>query len=162
MAVDRTDAKILNLVQQDNRMTTERIGEIVGKSPTAVVRRLKRLRDDGVIEADVALVSEKAVGFSVEFFVLCTLERDSPEAISRFMDALRAEPRVTSALMVAGETDFVFTVVARDMEEYQSLHQHYRDEFPGVTSITSLAVLERVKRGRVVLVESDSPEMDEV
>jgi len=60
--LDERDRAILDLVQRDNRLTSDAIGERVGLGATAVQRRLKRLRDLGVIEADVAIVSPKAVG----------------------------------------------------------------------------------------------------
>ncbi|TIQ75268.1 MAG: AsnC family transcriptional regulator, partial [Mesorhizobium sp.] len=62
MDLDRVDRKLLNAVQRDNRLTTAELGELAGLSATACQRRLKRLRDEGVIEADVAIVSPQAVG----------------------------------------------------------------------------------------------------
>ncbi|HYZ61850.1 MAG TPA: winged helix-turn-helix transcriptional regulator, partial [Acetobacteraceae bacterium] len=59
-SLDRFDLKLLDLVQRDNRLTSEALGDRVGLSATAVQRRLKRLREEGVIEADVAVVSPKA------------------------------------------------------------------------------------------------------
>lgn len=144
MRIDRKDARILALVQGNNRLTSEQIGEQIGLSHTGVVRRLKRLRDHAVITADVALVSAEAVGFPVRVNVSCSLERDHPDTYDRFIEALRAEPAVISADSVMGEADFTFTVVARSMEHIRELVRRYSQAFPSLRKVTSLVVLEVV------------------
>ena len=61
-SIDRADRALLEAVQKNNRLTSEELAQIVNLSPTACQRRLKRLREEGVIEADVAIISPKAVG----------------------------------------------------------------------------------------------------
>ena len=85
--------------------------------------------------------------------VSCSIERDRPDTYDRFMDARRADPMVISADAVMGKAEFTFTVVARDMEAFATLLRRYTDAFPGLTNVTSLAVLEAVKRGLAVPVE---------
>lgn len=153
MRIDSKDASILNLVQLNNKMTAEEIGKAVGLSYTAVVRRLKRLRDHSIIVADVAIVSPEAAGFPVRVHVSCSIERNPSDTYDRFMDALRADPMVISADVVIGKPDFVFTVVARDMESFAALVRRYTDAFPSLTRLTSLAVLQAVKRGSALSVE---------
>ncbi len=158
MKVDRIDLKILELVQHNNRLTSEQIGDTVGLSPTAVVRRLKRLRSNKIIIADVSIVSAKAVGYPISFFVLCSLEREQADTVDRFVEAVRTEPTVTSASMVAGETDFVLTVVARNIEAYHQLLRRYSDVFPGLRNVSSFAVLDQIKVGYAIPVTVDDPE----
>lgn len=71
-------------MQHDNRLTSDVLGERVGLSATAVQRRLKRLRDTGVIEADVAVIAPKAVRQRVQMIVLVSLERERADIIDRF------------------------------------------------------------------------------
>lgn len=80
MGYDRTDAHILKIVQKNNRLTSEAIGELAGLSATACQRRLKRLRSEGIIEADSSIVSPKAVGRPIEMFALVTLERERSDS----------------------------------------------------------------------------------
>ncbi|TIQ16692.1 MAG: Lrp/AsnC family transcriptional regulator, partial [Mesorhizobium sp.] len=94
MDLDRIDRKILNVVQRNNRLTTEELGELAGLSATACQRRLKRLRDAGVIEADVAIVSPEAVGRPLLLLVSITLERDRADIIDRFKQAIRRTPEI--------------------------------------------------------------------
>lgn len=153
MRIDAKDAKILNLVQRNNKLTMNEIGDEIGLSHTSVVRRLQRLRDCAVIFADVALVSPEAVGYPIRVNVSCSLERDRPDTYDRFIAAVRDDPLVISADVVMGKADFTFTVVARDMEAFSALVHRYNDAFPSLTSLTSLAVLQAVKRGLVIPVE---------
>ncbi|TJW74645.1 MAG: AsnC family transcriptional regulator, partial [Mesorhizobium sp.] len=81
MDLDRVDRKLLNAVQRDNRLTTAELGELAGLSATACQRRLKRLRDEGVIEADVAIVSPQAVGRPMLMLASISLERERVDII---------------------------------------------------------------------------------
>ena len=153
MRIDAKDAKILNLVQLNNQLSNGEIGDEVGLAPSGVSRRLQRLHDRSVIFADVSLVAPEAVGYLVRVNVSCTIERVRPDTHDRFMAALQTDPMVVSADVVIGKADFTFTVVARDMEAYDKLIARYQEEFPSLTSVTSLAVLRSVKRGLKIPVE---------
>lgn len=150
MTIDAMNAKILALVQLNNKLTAEEIGAEIGLSHTGVVRRLRRLREESVIVADVAVVSPEAVGFPVRVNVSCSIERDRPDTYDRFMDALRNDPLIVSADMVIGKADFTFTAIASDMDAFGTLLKRLTDAFPSLTSVTSLAVLESVKRRTVI------------
>lgn len=151
--IDAKDAKILNIVQRNNQLSNYEIGEEVGLAHSAVSRRLQRLHDRSIIFADVALVAPEAVGYPVRVNVSCSIERDRPDTYDRFQAALQADPMVINADAVMGNADFTFTVVARDMDAYLKLIEHYQKAFPSLTSVTGLAVLQSVKRGLKILVE---------
>lgn len=103
MGYDRTDAHILKIVQKNNRLTSEAIGELAGLSATACQRRLKRLRSEGSIEADVSIVSPKAVETPIEMFVLVTLERERSDIIDRFKKAIKSSVEVVNGFYVTGD-----------------------------------------------------------
>lgn len=153
MFIDQKDAKTLNIVQQNNRLSTNENGNEIGLSHSGVSRRLQRLHNRAVIPADVALVSPEAVGYAVRVNVSCSIERDRPDTYDRFVGALQAGPMVVSADAVVGKADFTFTVIARDMDAYSALIGRYREAFPSLTSVTGLAVLQPVKRGLKIPVE---------
>src|SRR5438552_278616 len=81
--LDRIDIGILQAVQQNNRLTSEELGERVGLSATACQRRLKRLRAEGVIESDISVISPKAVGRPVSMLVLVSLERERADIVDK-------------------------------------------------------------------------------
>src|SRR4051794_18259806 len=146
-ALDEFDRKILDLVQRDNRLTSESIGERVGLSATAVQRRLKRLRDTQVIEADVSIVSPKAVGRNLQMMVMVSLERERADIIDRFKRSLRATTEVMSGYSVTGEADFVLFVSATDMEEYEAFTRRFFYGNPDVKNFKTMIVMDRVKVG---------------
>ncbi len=147
MVLDGFDRKILDLVQHDNRLTSETIGEHVGLSPTAVQRRLKRLREARVIEADVAIVSPKAVGQSLQMLVMVSLERERVDIIDRFKRSIRAAPEVMNGYSVTGEADFVLVVSATDMEAYESFTRRFFYGNPDIKTFKTMVVMDRVKVG---------------
>ena len=81
--LDSIDRKLLTVIQQDARLTAEQLGHACGLSPTAALKRLKRLRADGVIEKEVAVVSPKALGYNIMAIVMVSLEREDRNVIDR-------------------------------------------------------------------------------
>jgi Lrp/AsnC family transcriptional regulator, leucine-responsive regulatory protein len=148
--IDRIDVRILEAIQKNNRLTSDELGLLVGLSPTACQRRLKRLRSDGIIEADVAVVSPKAVGRSVSMLVLVSLERERADIIDRFKQAIRSTPEISVGLYVTGEEDFALLITARDMEDYEQFTRRFFYENPDIKGFKTLVVMDRVKAGLAV------------
>ena len=145
--LDRFDLKILDIVQRDNRVTSDVLGERVGLSATAVQRRLKRLREDGVIEADVAVVAPKAVGQRVHMIVMVSLERERADIIDRFKRSIRTTPEVMNGYYVTGESDFLLVITARDMEDYEAFTRRFFYDNPDIKNFKTMVVMDRVKAG---------------
>ncbi|MER8899636.1 Lrp/AsnC family transcriptional regulator [Mesorhizobium sp. M0676] len=145
MELDRIDRKLLIAVQRNNRLTTEELGELAGLSATACQRRLKRLRDAGVIEADVAVVSPTAVGRPMMMLTFIGLERDRSDIIDRFKQAIRRTPEIMSAYYVTGEADFVLAISVRDMVEYEAFTRRFFFEHPDIKGFKTMVVMDRIK-----------------
>ncbi|MGY4167698.1 Lrp/AsnC family transcriptional regulator [Bradyrhizobium sp. USDA 4529] len=147
MELDRIDARLLDLVQRNNRLTSENLGALVGLSASAVQRRLKRLRSERVIEGDVSIISPKAVGRNVTVLVLISFERGRIDIVDRFKRTICKMSAVMSAFYVTGQTDFVLLVTAKNMEEYEHFTRCLVHENPDVKRFESMVVLDRVKAG---------------
>ncbi|AZV23648.1 MAG: AsnC family transcriptional regulator [Mesorhizobium sp.] len=145
MDLDRVDRKILSAVQRNNRLTTEELGELAGLSATACQRRLKRLRDARVIEADVSIISPGAVGRPMLMLVSISLERDRSDIIDRFKQAIRRTPEIMNAYYVTGDADFVLTVSVRDMVEYEAFTRRFFYENPDIKGFSTMVVMDRTK-----------------
>ncbi|MCA1494924.1 Lrp/AsnC family transcriptional regulator [Ensifer sp. NBAIM29] len=145
MDLDRIDRKILNAVQRNNRLTTEELGELAGLSATACQRRLKRLRDAGVIEADISIVSPEAVGRPMLMLVSISLERDRSNIIDRFKQAIRKTPEIMSGFYVTGDADFVLIICVRDMVEYEMFTRRFFYENPDIKGFSTMVVMDRTK-----------------
>jgi Lrp/AsnC family transcriptional regulator, leucine-responsive regulatory protein len=143
--IDRIDAKLLRAIQKNNRLTSEKLSDLVGLSPTACQRRLARLRDAKIIEADIAVISPKAVGRSLSMLVLVTLERERSDIIDRFKRTIRSTPEVMNGFYVTGEVDFALMVTARDMEDYEAFTRRFFYENPDIKGFKTFVVMDRVK-----------------
>ncbi|WP_369726296.1 Lrp/AsnC family transcriptional regulator [Bradyrhizobium sp. LLZ17] len=158
MQYDRTDARILEIVQRNNRLTSEVVGEMAGLSATACQRRLKRLRTEGIIEADVSIVSPKAVGRPIQMLVLVTLERERSDIIDRFKKAIRSSGDVVNGFYVTGDADFVLYLTARTMEEYEQFTRQFFYENSNIKGFKTMIIIDRVKVGFAIPIEV--PEKD--
>lgn len=158
MAVDAIDARILAALQKNNRLTADQLSARVNLSPTAVQRRVKRLRAAGVIEADVSIVSPQSVGRPILMLVAVSLERESAEVIDRFKQAIRATPEIMNGYYVTGEADFVLTVTAKSMEHYEAFIRRFFYNMPNVKSFKTLVVVDRVKSGFALPIEPTAGE----
>ncbi len=152
--MDSIDAKLLTALQVDARQTSDVLGGLVGLSPTACQRRLKKLRESGAIESEIAVVSPKAVGRPVLAIVSVSLERDRADIFERFKKAVRAAPEVMQAFVVLGETDFVLMVSARDLDDYEAFTHRFFYENPNIKGFKTTVVVNRLKVGLTLPVEA--------
>ncbi len=147
MELDNQDLKILNILQTDVRTPIDRIAEDVGLSTASVQRRLKRLRDNNVITAEVAIVSPKAVGQAMTFIVAVELERDSLEVLAQFKTKIKKEPRIQQCYYVTGEADFILIVTAKDLENFDLFTQQMFFDDSNVRRYKTSVVMQRTKAG---------------
>lgn len=155
MDLDRFDRQLLNLVQQDSAQTAERLAEQVGLSPSAIQRRLKRLREQGVILRDIAVVDPRAVGRPTFFVASLEVERERPELLAQLRDWIARRTEIQQAFYVTGETDFVIVVTARDTEAFDTLMSRLVKENPNVRRFTTNVVLGLLKQGLTIPVPED-------
>lgn len=156
MQYDRLDARILEIVQKNNRLTSEVIGEMTGLSATACQRRLKRLRSEGIIEADVSIVSPKSVGRALQMLVLVTLERERSDIVDRFKKAIKSSAEIVNGFFVTGEADFVLYITARTIEDYEQFTRQFFHKNPDIKEFRTMVVMDRVKAGFAIPVEAPS------
>jgi Lrp/AsnC family leucine-responsive transcriptional regulator len=150
MNLDRFDRQLLQLVQQDSGQTAERLAEQVGLSPSAIQRRLKRLREEGVILRDVAVVDPKQVGRPTFFISSLQVERERPELMTRLREWLTAQAAIQQIFYVTGEADFVLVVTAPDPETYDAFMARMIAENPNVRRFTTNVALNVVKQGLAI------------
>lgn len=150
LELDAFDIRLLALVQADARRGTEALAAEIGLSAAAVQRRLKRLREAGVIAATVAVLSPEAVGRSMTFVVEVSLERERADLMDAFKREIRATPEVQQCYYVTGETDFLLVVTARDMADYEAFTRRKFFGNPNIRRFKTSVVMDRVKVGLAV------------
>jgi Lrp/AsnC family transcriptional regulator, leucine-responsive regulatory protein len=151
--LDNFDRKLLNRVQRDADLSAEAIGQEIGLSGSAVLRRLKRLKADGVIEANVAMVDPAKVGRPTFFIVALEVERERPELMSRLRQWLGGEDQVQQVFYVTGSADFILVITARDVDSYDALMGRLMTDNPNVRRFTTNVALGVSKRGLFVPVD---------
>lgn len=149
------DARLLAELQVNNRTSSDAMGEAVGLSATAVQRRLKRLRADGIIESDVAIVNPKAVGQHVSMIVLVGLERDRSDIIDQFKQSIRLSPQVMAGYYVTGDADFVLTVTSEDMEQYEAFTREFLIGNQNIKWFKTMVVMDRVKASFALPIDAE-------
>ncbi|WP_321830115.1 Lrp/AsnC family transcriptional regulator [Thalassovita sp.] len=117
--MDQLDNKLLALLQQNARTTIQDMADHTGASTASVQRRLKVLRDKGVIQKEVAVLDRTKLGFGITAIVSVELERDRLDQISAFKRKAREDRQVTNFYCIAGDADFLMVVVAKDIEDYE-------------------------------------------
>jgi Lrp/AsnC family transcriptional regulator, leucine-responsive regulatory protein len=145
--LDRFDRQLLNLVQDDASQTAERLAARVGLSASAVQRRLKRLREESVIVADLAVVDPERVGRPTFFIASVQVERERPELVTQLREWIGAHDQVQQAYYVTGESDFVLIVTAPDTASYETLMSLMMRENPNVKRYSTSVALGVLKRG---------------
>ncbi|MEP2715154.1 Lrp/AsnC family transcriptional regulator [Pseudophaeobacter sp.] len=143
--MDDKDLDILKLMQGNARLTADSLSAEVGLSPAAVQKRLKRLRESGVIQNEIAVLSPQKLGREMTVIVEVTLERESRQHLDAFKQRMRGAPQVQQCYYATGAADFVLIVVTKDIKEYEAFTQeHFFDE-SNVSRFNSSVVMERVK-----------------
>ena len=154
MTLDAFDLKILAHYQHDTQVPAAQIGTQVGLSAAAVQRRLKRLRETGVIEAETARVSPKAVGLPVTCIVAVDLQDESTREMARFKRRMVARPEVQQCYYVTGQADFMLVVIAASLEAYEAFTREALLDDANVKSFTTHVAMERVKVGISLPIEN--------
>jgi Lrp/AsnC family leucine-responsive transcriptional regulator len=142
--LDRLDSQLLDCLQRDNLQTADRLADQVGRSPSAIARRLRRLRATGAVVADVSLISEEAAGHPLQAVVNIQLERHAPHEVDLVRRRLAASPNVLLVLNLAGAFDILILVGAADLDAYNDLAGGLLEQ-PGVRRFETTFVKSRVK-----------------
>src|ERR1700691_1570915 len=119
--LDEIDIQLLTALQADADRTNVELARLTGLSPAATLHRVRALKESGVIRIIRAHVDPALAGFPLQVWVTATLSRHAPRSSAVFENHVRSLPQVISADNVAGETDYLLSVVARDVEELQQV-----------------------------------------
>lgn len=121
MELDNIDVNLLTALQADADRTNVELARLVGLSPAATLHRVRRLKESGVIRVISARLDPAAAGFPLSVYVAASLARHDPRSTRGFEEQIRALPQILAADNVAGEMDYLLTVVARDIGELQQV-----------------------------------------
>lgn len=143
--LDAASVKILAELQQNSRLSTAELAEIVGLSATPCWRRQKELEDSGYITRYAALVDRRKVGLLVCCLAHVTLNRHSAGVVEGFESAMQARPEVVECYETTGNSDYTIKVIVPDMEAYQNFLHEVMFKLAGVAQVNTSVALREVK-----------------
>lgn len=146
--LDRTDLRMLALLQRQGRITNAELAAQVKLSPSACLRRLQRLEADGVIAGYAAQVDPAAVGLGLSAFVRVQLERHDSASVERFVEAVNAWSEVVACHALSGDMDYLLHVFVADLDHFSAFLLDKLLNASGVADVNSSVVLRTVKRNR--------------
>ena len=119
MKIVRVDRKILIALQRNNRIPNLELAELVRLSPPACLKRVKRLREEGVIIGDVSIINPKLVGSTMTLIVSVEMERDRADIYQVFRKSILKAPEVTQSYQISGSYDFMLVVTVKNIQGYE-------------------------------------------
>ena len=123
--IDSFDLKILKLIQENNKMTSEILAKEVGLSSSACQRRINSMRKEGIIEKDVSIINRKIIGRKITIVVQVLSDNEGVEYDEEFKKTMIEAPEVMQCYYVTGDYDYVLVATFKDMEEYEIFTKKY-------------------------------------
>lgn len=143
--MDKTDKRILEILQTDCRITNQELADKVALSPSPCLRRVKQLEQDGYIKQYAALLDPKKIGLELMIFVLLGLDNHEAKKMKNFQDTIQSLPQVIECYLIAGQSaDYLLKVMVPNLESYHDFLLKELTVIPGVSNIHSSFVLNTI------------------
>lgn len=146
-SLDSFDFAILRILQQNNRMALQEIGRAVNLSAAAVQRRVRRMEDASIIQANIAMVDPAAVGRPITVIVEVVVDSEHANLLDAARNDFASAPEVQQCYYVTGAVDFILVLTVPTMEEYERLSRRLFLENTNVKHFQTYVVMNRVKTG---------------
>lgn len=148
--MDQFDVKILSLLQKDGLASYQEIGEAVGLSFSACHKRVKALREKGIIDHYAAILNEEKVGYPISAYVRVTLKDQSKASLDAFEKAVAKNPEITECVLMSGDSDYFLRILCGGIKDYDRIHREFLTTLPGVDKVRSSFALRTVFRRSAV------------
>jgi len=142
MKLDIFDRKILNMIQKNSRRATDGMADQIGLSVSAVQRRLKKLRSEGVIASEIAIVDKKYAQQLMTFIAGIEIERDNYQTLTQFKAWAKGKENIQQIHYVTGTVDLMLVLCAPNVADYDRFMEVMMAEFPAFRRIATNVVLD--------------------
>ncbi len=153
MHFDKTDRKILNILQKDGRIRNSRLAAEIGISPPAMLERVKRLESSGIITGFSAQVDRERVGYGLLAFIIVSVNLHQISSLQAVKDKLTSLELVLECYQLTGDVDFMLKVAVKDMATYTSFVNEQLSNIPGIQNLKTSFVLETLKASNYLELE---------
>lgn len=145
MTLDRYDRHILEIIQQDGRISNQDLADQIGLSASPCLRRVRSLEEAGLIIGYRALLDAKKLGLSLMALIHISMDRHTPERFANFEARVSAQPEVLECLLITGQdADYQLKIIVKDMDAYQELLLNKITRIEGVSGVHSSFVMRKV------------------
>ena len=145
MTFDDIDKKILNILQEEGRITNTKLAKDIGISPPSMLERVKRLENSGVIDKFVALVDKEKTGFGLLVLIMVSLSLHQIASLENVKNSLIELDEVLECYQVSGDVDFLLKVATKDMNSYKDFVNNKLSGIDGIQNIKTSFVLDTMK-----------------
>lgn len=152
--LDDIDRKILQIMQENGRITNSQLSKEIGLSPAPTLERVKKLEQSGVISSYHAKVNKEMIGLGVSTFVLVTLKGHNKDNIQKFTNSIEKIHEIIECHHITGSGDFLLRVVTKDISSYQKLMLEQVTEIPVVDNLQSIVILSTFKESEVLPIQN--------
>lgn len=147
---DKTDLKILKLLQENARITNLQLATQIGLSPAPTLERVRKLENSGYIKSYHAFVDEEKLGLGIKSFIQVSLDFHTHNAIPEFVSAVREIPEVTECHHVTGNCDFILKVYVKDIKAYESVIMEKISKIPYVKTFQTMMIMSTSKKDPII------------
>ncbi len=158
--MDSKDQQILEVLQNDGRIAHTRLAEMVGLSAPAVLARVRKLEDQGIIRGYQAVVEPDKVGKPIISFIGVTLIHHQSEPLEAFSARIRQFPQVLEAYHLTGGTDYLLKVAASSLQALEHFIMYHLTNVPGVDKVHTSMVLSTLKSNGSVPIDLEASEVE--
>lgn len=148
--LDLIDHKLLEILQDNGKITNAQLSKEIGLSPAPTLERVKKLEQLGIIESYHAQIDREKVGLGVMTFVQVTLSGHRKSITEDFVTAIQTVPEIIECHHVTGSCDFLLKVIAKDIASYQQLIMESINEIEVVASTQTMVILSTFKNSKVL------------
>ena len=142
--LDRIDHKILEILQENGRITNAELAEKINLSPTACLQRVKKIEASGVIKGYKAVLDPEKLGFNINGLVLLKIGDTTRDAVLAFSEALKGIPAISECHMSTGSTDYVAKIYAKDFHDYEAIVKDDLARLPNIVSMETLFLFSNI------------------
>ena len=154
--LDKTDLRILKLLQENSKITNLDLSKKIGLSPAPTLERVKKLEQSGIIVSYHAKVDASAMGLNVKTYVLVSLAWQKPNALDNFIKKIKQIDEITECYIITGDADFLLKIVYKDIASYEKLLFKTLSQIEEIERLKTLMTLSKVKKEKVLPFDYDN------
>ncbi len=148
--LDKIDLAILQILQENSKITNLDLSKKIGLSPAPTLERVKKLEQSGIVQSYHALVDPQAIGLNVKTFVLVSLAWQKENALNNFMEKIKAIKEITECYIITGEADFLIKIICKDIPTYEQLLFKTLSQIEEIERLKTLMTLSTVKDSKTL------------